>query len=149
MSAFIIDRTIEIDAPLPVVWSVIADVGRYGEWNPFVLECRTSFRAGEPIDMRVKLGSRVQQQSEVVKEFVPNQRFAYTMKPAPLGALHSFRSHEVESLGPNRTRYRSFFRLDGWANVVVLALFRDALEAGFAGMTDGIRRRAVELQTQR
>ena len=149
MTAFVIDRTIEIDAPLPVVWSVITDMGRYPEWNPFQIECQTSFRAGEPIDMQVQLGKRVQRQREYVIEYVPDKRFSYRMKPAPLGALHSFRSHEVEALGPGRTRYRSFFKLDGWAKGVVLGLMQEALESGFAGMTAGIQRRAVELHRRR
>ena len=32
---------------------VIVDPLCYGEWNPFVVECRSTVAVGDPIDMRV------------------------------------------------------------------------------------------------
>ena len=45
-----------IDAPLAVVWAVMLDTERYGEWNPFVerVECRTPPEAGDPIVLHVR-----------------------------------------------------------------------------------------------
>src|SRR3546814_13718927 len=71
------------------------------------------------------------------------------MKPAPLGALSSFRSHDVEAIDGTRTRYRSYFQLQGWIKPLVLGLLRSRLEAGFAAMTAGIERRAEELWIHR
>jgi hypothetical protein len=71
------------------------------------------------------------------------------MKPVPAGALSSFRSHDVESAGPASTRYRCYFQLKGWLHPIVVALLGKQLEAGFAGMNDGIKRRAEELWARR
>ena len=145
---FVIEKTLEINAPAAIVWEVITDLGKYREWNPFLLECRTSFKPGDPIDLTVKLMARPQAQREWVVEYVEGQRFAYRMKPVP-GTLSSFRSHEVEALGPDRCRYRSYFHLAGWMRHLVVALLGGRLQAGFAGMTAGIQHRAEALWRQR
>lgn len=146
---FIIEKILEINAPADVVWDVITDVQRYPEWNPFTVKVETSFKPGEPIDMQVKLMAKPQFQREWVTEFVPGKRFAYQMKPVPLNTLSSQRSHDVEAIGPGRTRYRSYFELKGWLHPVVVGLLGGKLEAGFAGMSEGIRKRAEELAAQR
>jgi hypothetical protein len=146
---FVIEKTVEIAAPAPVVWEVISDLKRYPEWNPFCLTCESTLKPGDPIDMTVKLMAKPQHQREWMLEYVEGKRFAYRMKPVPLGALSSFRSHDVEALGPERTRYRSYFHLKGWMRGLVLGLFRSKLEAGFGGMTEGIKRRAERLHAQR
>lgn len=146
---FVIEKTVEIAAPASVVWEVITDLKRYPDWNPFCLSCESTLKPGDPIDMTVKLMARPQQQREWMLEFVDGKRFAYRMKPVPLGALSSFRSHDVQADGAQRTHYRSYFHLKGWLRGLVLALFRDKLEAGFAGMTDAVKTRAETLWAQR
>lgn len=145
---FVIEKTVEINAPAAVVWEVITDLKRYPEWNPFCLQCESSLKPGEPITMTVKLMAKPQKQVEVMLEYVEGRRFAYCMKPVP-GLLSSFRSHDVEALSAERTRYRSTFQLKQWFRVVVLALLKPKLEAGFAGMTAAIQLRAERLWAQR
>lgn len=147
--SYVIDRTLEIAAPAEVVWEVITDFARYGEWNPFILECRSTLKPGDPIDLKVRLLSIPQPQREWINAHVSGQRFAYNMKPMPLGALTSLRSHDVEPAGVARSRYRSHFELNGWLRPVVTGLLGSRLQKGFAGMTEGIQRRAEQLWTQR
>lgn len=143
--AFVIERHLEIDAPPAVVWQVLTDFSRYPEWNLFLVGCRSSLVPGEPIELMVKLGARAQPQREWMLEHQPGRRFAYQMKPVPLGALSSHRSHDVEALGAARTRYRSYFHLKGWLMSVVHALLRSRLEAGFAQMSEGLKQQAEML----
>lgn len=145
---FVIEKTVEIKAPAAVVWEVISDLKRYPEWNPFCLKCESTLKPGDPITMTVQLMAKPQQQVEVMLEYVEGRRFAYCMKPVP-GLLSSFRSHDVEVLGPERTRYTSTFHLKQWFRVVVLALFQKKLEAGFGAMTDAVKQRAETLWAQR
>jgi uncharacterized protein YndB with AHSA1/START domain len=145
---FVIEKIIEIKAPPARVWEVITDLKRYPEWNPFMRECSTSFKPGDPIDMKVQLLARPQPQREWVLEYVEGKRFAYQMKPVPGGALSSFRSHEVAALPNGGTRYHSYFQLKGWLMPVVRGLLGARLEKGFAGMTQGIVQRAEMLHAQ-
>jgi hypothetical protein len=144
-----IDKTVQIAAPQAIVWEVITDVARYGEWNPFVVKCTSTLKPGDPIDMMVKILAKPQRQVEQMLENEPGRKLAYRMKPVPLGTLSSYRSHELESRGEDATSYRSYFRLQGWLMGVVRGLMGSKLEAGFEGMTQGIKRRSEELWAQR
>lgn len=145
--AFVLDHVVEIDAPAALVWDVITDLPRYGEWNPFVPECRSTLEPGDPIDMHVRLrGPKPRRQREWIVAHTPGSELSYRMKPVPLGALHSLRSHTVTAPAADRTRYTSHFELDGWLSPLVATLVGADLRRGFTGMTDGIKARAEALR---
>lgn len=142
---FTIDHDIAIQAPAAAVWAVISDFDRYPEWNPFVVSARSSLKPGEPIDMKVKLLGPVQRQVEIILDVREGEGFSYCMKPFPLGALSSRRSHRITEIDANSCRYESHFELRGWLMPLVRGLMRGALQRGFDGMSQGIRERAEAL----
>jgi hypothetical protein len=146
IQSFIIEEVADIAAPVQVVWQVITDLPAYGEWNRFVVSCRSSLVGRQPIDMRVVLfGSLAQPQSEVVFENSPGERLCYGLHGDALGALRSRRCHHLQAIAPERTSYRSHFELSGWLSPVVRGLLGRRLERGFHLMTSGIQHRAEEL----
>jgi uncharacterized protein YndB with AHSA1/START domain len=146
--ALTIDHTLDINAPAAVVWEVITDLPRYPEWNPFVLRCASTLQPGDPIDMRVQLKDE-RDQREWITAHEPGRYLAYRMKPVPLGALSSERSHEVQAVDAGRARYRSHFQLRGWLAWLPRTLLGEVLHSGFSGMSQGIKRRAEALWAQR
>lgn len=136
--SFVIDLERVIDAPAETVWDVITDLPRYGEWNPFCIECRSTLVPGDAIHMQVRLLSRPQAQSEVIFEHEPMSHLCYGLDGGRSGAIKSNRCHRIEALADGRTRYRSHFELSGWLMPLVRLLFRTQLLRGFTGMTDGI-----------
>lgn len=143
-----ITETLDIAAPAETVWTVITDLDRYPEWNPFVVACRSTLQPGSPIDMRVRVLPFVAQpQRETIFEHAPGRLLSYGLAPLPLGALASRRSHVVESVAPERARYVSDFRLDGWLAPVVQGLLGRRLAAGFAAMSTAIKARAEALHS--
>lgn len=147
--SFIIEKTLDIKAPPAVVWEVLTDFAKYPEWNPFVVECKSTLQPGDAMDMRVKLIGPPQRQVEWMNEHVPGKRFAYNMKPFPLGAVRSLRSHDLEAVGADATRYRSYFQLDGWMMPIVRGMFGAAIERGMRGMWEGVQHRSEQLWAQR
>lgn len=144
--AFVIDDSVEIDAPAAVVWQVLTDFPRYREWNPFCRSAESTLEPGAPIDMRVQLlGPKEKAQREYIRSVEPGTGFSYTMKPMPLGALHSLRSHTLTPLGAERCRYDSHFELAGWLLPVVTGLMGSALRRGFGEMTAAVATRATQL----
>ena len=146
---WVIEHVLEIDALPAVVWEVLTDLPRYAEWNPFVIECRSTLVPGEPIDLRVKLRGKPQNQREWMHELIAGKRFSYRMKPFPLGALSSRRSHELHDLGGGRTRYRSHMQLSGWLMPLVRALLGKNLQRGFSEMTAALCSRSEQLASER
>lgn len=145
--AFVIDESVEIDAPADVVWQVLTDFDSYGEWNPFVSRCHSTLEPGDPIDMRVRLvGSKPFPQREYIRNHTPGVEFGYRMKPVPGGLLHSLRTHTVTPLDGGRCRYRSHFELAGRLQPVVTALLGGALRRGFGAMTAAVGPRATTIR---
>jgi uncharacterized protein YndB with AHSA1/START domain len=146
---FTIDKTLEIDAPVDVVWEVLTDFARYGEWNPFVPVARCELKPGGAIEMEVKLRDKAQFQREFVNSVQPGSGFSYSMKPVPLGALRSLRVQTLHAIDDQRTRYVSHFEIAGWLQPLVTAIFGAGMQRGFSGMSEGLKRRAEALQRQR
>jgi hypothetical protein len=140
--ALVIDHVFEVDAPAERVWAVICDLASYPEWNSFVVACASTLEVGDPIWMRVRLIGFAQPQRERILEHERGRRLCYGLAPSRLGALWSRRSHEVESLGANRSRYASHFELRGWLAPLVSFLLARRLRAGFTAMSTALVERA-------
>ncbi len=140
-----IDHDFIINAPASVVWDVLTDTASYGQWNPFVLECQAELRPGGPINMKVLLGSSIQKANEVIDTVNEGRGFSYRMKPPPLGALRSYRIHDIEPTGDNACRYTSHFELQGWLSPLVGLLMESKMQQGFDGMSDALKERAEAL----
>jgi len=145
MPRFAFQHAVEIQAPAAKVWDVLTDFPRYGEWNGFVSECRCDLRPAGLIQMTVHLGPKPQKVEEVINAVQPGVGFNYSMKPAPLGMLKSLRAHRIEPIAQGKCRYVSEFELTGPMALVLKLLLGKRLEAGFADMTQGIKRRAEAL----
>ncbi|MBI5105270.1 MAG: SRPBCC domain-containing protein [Solirubrobacterales bacterium] len=51
--AHLLTTSIEIDAAPEAVWGVLADLGRYPDWNPHVVEASGTLAAGERLRLRM------------------------------------------------------------------------------------------------
>lgn len=140
-----IDHEFTINAPASVVWDVLTDTASYGDWNPFVLECQAELRPGGPINMKVVLGSSIQNAKEVIDTVNEGRGFSYRMKPPPLGVLRSYRMHDIEPQGDKACVYSSHFELNGWLSPLVAMLMGKKMQAGFDGMSDALKIRAEAL----
>ena len=142
--AFVIDHEFEVRAPAERVWAVVVDLASYPEWNPFVIGCTSTLAVGDPIDMRVRLLGFAQPQREQILEHVRGRRLCYGLAPSRLGAIASRRSHEVEPLGADRSRYVSHFEIRGWLAPFVKFLLARRLRAGFSAMSSALVARAED-----
>lgn len=140
-----IDGSETISAPAAVVWRVLADVDAYPEWNAFVPACRTSWKVGSPIVMRVRLTrSLTIRQSETIRRFDDGHLVEYGID-LPGGLLTSARRHVVTSLDTTTTRYDSEFVLSGRLAPLVRRLLGPQLAHGFGAMTVAVAQRAEVL----
>ncbi|NNL11582.1 MAG: SRPBCC domain-containing protein [Pseudomonadales bacterium] len=135
----------EIPAPRQLVWDVICDTESYALWNPFIVACESSFEPGTPITMRVKMPPLpVFTQKETIFSNVSGELMEYGINQ-PFGLLSSVRQHVLTELSADSCRYESFFELRGKLAPMVGFALGKKLERGFAGMTQGIARRSIEL----
>jgi hypothetical protein len=147
-----------IDAPLQQVWDVMLDIGRYPEWNPFVvkIDCAVAqpqvgtdfilhvqFRNGQKVKTLERV-SRLEQPAPDASRVV-----RATLEYEFLGPLHNLRlvrgkrQQMLETLPDGRTRYRTTERLTGllaWAAPIKL------VQDGFERHAAGLKRRVESLK---
>ena len=71
--------SVDIEAPVRQVWEILADVERYGEWNPFTTRVDTSLEVGSSVDLYVSLGPFRLKQPESIQDVVPPSLLAWGM----------------------------------------------------------------------
>src|SRR5687768_9048252 len=99
----------DIDAGIDQVWSVLLDVGRYPEWNPFTVSVQTDFEMGSPVDMQVALNpssGRTRHQVEFITSFEPERyRLSWGVDVGPGWFIKADRWQQLTALPNGRTRY--------------------------------------------
>jgi hypothetical protein len=144
----------DIDAPLETVWSVMLDVERYSEWNPFVhrVECDGAPHVGQPIRLHVRWANgkqlvspeRITAIEPPAGETTRSAALAYVYEglPARLGLVRGIRWQRLTQEPGGPTHYATveefsgpFVRFAGPARVA----------EGFARHAAGLKARAESL----
>ncbi len=147
--------SITIDAPLLVVWEVMLDVERYGEWNPFLerIECRTPPQVGDPIVLHVRWANgKTTRSPERISAIEPPTThgvvttaclsYVYEGLPAKLGLVRGTRHQRLRQEGRGPTSYDT---VEEFSGPLVRLAGPDRVAAGFARHAAALKRRAEEL----
>ena len=108
--AVVRSERVEIDAPASVVWGILIDLPRYGEWNPFCIECESTLEIGAPV--RMKLASyitpgEVFPNCEYVCAFEPERMLSWQLPHDEAWPYPARRDQILEALGTERCAYHS------------------------------------------
>ncbi len=133
---------VEINAPIDVVWAVLTDVSRYGEWNPFTTEVRTDFKMGSPVDMQVTMGRRMLKITEYLCAFEEPRLIAWQKSFGPRWWLHALREQHLEPHSETSCSYYNSDRLTGVLAPVVAATSGSYMRRGFEGVATGLKAQA-------
>ena len=132
---------VDIDAPIDVVWSVMADVDRYGEWNPFVtgIDVVGGGPAVAGVDVVLHVRSRrgiAGRTTERLTRFEPYVLEVEFLGPiARLGMIQGRRSQTLVPVDAACTRYRSEERFGGWGTLLLpLGTVQDGFERHAAAL---------------
>lgn len=138
--------SVEIEAPLEIVWGVLTDFAAYREWNRFTPSVECSGVPGTPVVMEVCFpGAKPMRQVEILNVFEAPRRLAWGMHLLAAPVLVANRYQLLEPLGPARTRYTSIDYLSGLLAPVVRRLYREPMRAGFALAADGLKERSESI----
>ena len=134
--------TVEIDAPIELVWDVLTDVAKYGEWNPFTQCEGADLRVGAPIHLDVTLGLYRRKQTEWISAVEPPNLLSWSMQIGAPFLLDSLREQRLTALGETRCTYCSTDALNGLLTSLVVLSFASIVRRGFNDVGVALKRRS-------
>jgi len=133
---------IEIDAPADRVWQVLADFGRFPEWNPFIVRASGELRVGARLEVHIQpAGSGGMTLRPLVLEATANRELRWRGQLLIPGLFTGEHAFVLEPLGA-RTR---FVHREHFTGVLVPLLSRvldGATRRGFEAMNEALKKRA-------
>ena len=147
----IVSDTVEIAAPADLVWSVIVDFDRYGEWNPYTFRVDTVLELGADVLLHLPDPAR------------PGESFTTLEHMRVIDAPHhlqydtgdsfspmlAIRDQWVEDLGEGRCSYRTTDVFQGPGADAVFALQQEWVTAGFNATAYALKDRAEAIVAAR
>lgn len=108
--AVVRSERVEIDAPASLVWEILTDLPRYGEWNPFCIAAESTLEPGAPVHMTLKSYTEPDAtfpNCEYVCAFEPERLLSWQLPYDEAWPYPARRDQIIEVLGPERCAYHS------------------------------------------
>lgn len=135
----------EIDAPASIVWSILTDLDRYGEWNPFCVNARSTLEMGAPVHMTLNnytMPGTLVSNVEYVCAFEPERRLSWEAHWTEAWPYPARRDQVIEPLGPDRCRYQSIDAFLGETGIHVMRFCGGWVKRAFDDIGRALKARA-------
>ena len=130
---------VRINAPIDVVWTVLTEVDKYSEWNPFTPRARTNFTIGSPANLLVRMGPVKFGIAESVCAFEKPRLIAWKKEFRARWLLLAVREQHLTPVGKTSCTYHNTERLAGVLAPMVLVCFGAYMRRGFGDVAEGLK----------
>ncbi len=138
-------NAVVVEAPRPAIWSLLTDVERYGEWNPYVTAGRGSAREGSTVELTFEpSGEEPRTQKAEILILKPRRKLEWRTRQLVPGVLDHEQIFRVLPLGEDRYRVVQESRIEG---VLAPLADVDAERAGLVAMLNALAERASRYQS--
>ncbi len=143
--------TVEIDAPASVVWEVLTDLPRYGDWNPFCVAAESTLEMGAPVHMKLKSfwTDELSPNCEYVCAFEPGKLLSWQMEYSEAWPYAARRDQVITTLGEDRCSYYSTDAFLGDTGVHVMRFAGPWVKVAFDNTARALKARAEAIWAQR
>lgn len=136
-----IEHRIGVAASSETIWQVIADLDRWGEWNPMHPEAKGVIGIGASLEVaEVIAGEPGRLHQVVVPDWTPELQLVWTNKRAFLA--RSTRYFEIEKLSEGGCILANGEIFEGFRGEAWAKARRSAFRAGFEAVNEAIKARA-------
>ncbi|MCW0199360.1 SRPBCC domain-containing protein [Sphingopyxis sp.] len=108
--AVVRSERVEIAAPAALVWAILVDLPRYGEWNPFCIAAESTLEMGAPVHMTLKSYTEPDAtfpNCEYVCAFEPGRLLSWALPHDDAWPYPARRDQIIEALGEEACAYHS------------------------------------------
>lgn len=130
---------VQINAPIDVAWSVLTDVQKYGDWNPFTPQAKTDFAIGSPANLLVRMGPVKFRITETVCALEEPRLVAWKKKFGADWLLLAVREQHLEYVDKAICSYYNTDRLTGVLAPIVHICFGNYMRRGFNDVAAGLK----------
>ncbi len=143
--------TVEIDAPASVVWEVLIDMPRYGDWNPFCVKCESTLEMGAPVRMTLASlwdPSEINVVTEYLCAYEPEKLLSWKMDWSEDWPYAGRRDQVIEALGPEKCSYYSTDAFLGDSAIHIARFAQSWISAAFTATARALKLRAEDIYSQ-
>jgi hypothetical protein len=137
-----IEHRIGVQAPAEAIWSVLADIERWPDWNPLYPKAEGQLKIGAPLTLDVALPDRKPRTIRpVIADWIPNEQIHWRLT-ALGGLVRATRYLEIEKLTETGCIFSNGELFDGPLASMVVRSLGSAARRGFATMGEAVKARA-------
>ncbi|HEX8234132.1 MAG TPA: SRPBCC family protein [Caulobacteraceae bacterium] len=137
---FRIEHRIGVAAPAAAVWPVLAELERWGEWNPVYPRAAGSLSIGGELRLTERIGGREEEIAPRIVDWVPDSQILWRRKTGG-GLVTALRYIELEALSEEGTVFSNGELYEGMFAGRVIRNRRERRDA-FAAMGEAVKARA-------
>lgn len=144
-SILVVSDLIEIDAPASVVWNILTDMARYGEWNPFCVWAQSTLEMGAPVYMRLvnyPNPGTLAPNCEHVCAFEPERLLSWELLDNEAWPYPARRDQIITPLGDDRCGYQSTDAFTGPNGIHVMRFCGPWVTRAFNDTAQALKARA-------
>jgi len=144
-AAFRIEHRLGIPAPAHVVWQVLADLERWGEWNPLYARIEGRLSIGAQLNVTEQLpGFEPEQLAPFVVDWVPDFQIIWRTSQS-FGFLKRLRYFEIDRLSDEGCIFANGEDWYGRPARYVTPAKRRAMREAFEAMGEALKARALSV----
>ena len=149
--ALLVSETVEIEAPAKIVWDILTDLPRYGEWNPFCVKAESTLEMGAPVFMSLvnyAVPGTLVPNCENICAFDPERMISWELPYSDAWPYPARRDQVIESTGPASCRYVSTDAFLGENGIHVMRFAGPWVKRAFDDSARALKARAEEFHAQ-
>lgn len=150
--AVVRSERVEIDAPAALIWEILTDLPRYGEWNPFCIAAESTLEMGAPVHMTLKSYTEPNAtfpNCEYVCAFEPEKLLSWQLPYDDAWPYPARRDQIIEALGPARCAYHSTDAFLGDTGIHVMRFCGPWVKRAFDDTAQALKARAEAIHARR
>lgn len=140
----IIESSIEIKAPISLVWDILLDFENYHKWNKFTPKVECDLEIGHLVHLHVDMN-----QNKKIRVQTENLLWVKKEESIAWGITATFpvrteRAQILTDLGANTTRYYTYDKFWGILVPLVMFLYKSKIQAGFDSCAKNLKEYAEQ-----